>query len=166
MKDERRASLSEEKAITIFDRQSAETLGSLVIFYDKFDKVGLIEGALFDASGKRIRKLKEKDLQDVSASGSSFASDSRAKIASLSHHIYPYTVWFRYQKSIKGLFGFPSWMPQDAEQLAVESARLEVALPSSQKISYQAMNLLEAPQISSQKGRTRYRVERYVLCLP
>lgn len=156
VKDEKRASLQVEQVVTLFNRGAAEDLANIVIPYDKFDKIGLIEGEIFDANGKRIRKLKEKEIRDVSASGGSFASDNRAKIATLSHDAYPYTVYYRYQVSIKGLFAFPSWMPQDEEGLAVEFAQLDVITASGQEIRHKSLNIPGGPTITEENGTTQY----------
>lgn len=159
VKDEKRASLQVEQVVTLFNRGAAEDLANIVIHYDKFDKIGLIEGEVFDANGKRIRKLKEKEIRDVSASGGSFASDNRVKIATLSHDTYPYTVYYRYQINIKGMFGFPLWMPQDEEGLAIENAELEIVASPGQEIRHKSLNIPDGPEVTEENGTTRYRWE-------
>src|ERR1700750_2277278 len=56
-------------AITILNENGASE-AALVAYYDKLNQVRSIEGALYDAMGIQIKKLKNKDIIDESATGS------------------------------------------------------------------------------------------------
>src|SRR5690348_2209593 len=50
-------------------------------FYNKFVDIRSIDGVLYDANGKELKKFKTKDLQDVSGTGDeSLIEDTRYKI--------------------------------------------------------------------------------------
>lgn len=159
VKDEKRAELYEDRTITIFNQQAAEELARLVIFYDDFDKISEIEGEVYDQLGRRIRKLKSKEIEDMSATGSSFATDSRVKVASLYHSVFPYTIHFRYKKTIKGLFSLPAWVPQNYSETSVEHARLTVYVPAGLEIRHKTMNVGEGPQITDSGENKKYEWE-------
>ncbi|MEM7372982.1 MAG: DUF3857 domain-containing transglutaminase family protein [Bacteroidota bacterium] len=156
VKDERRAELYEERIITIFNQKAARELGELVVSYDDFDKIGEMEAEIYDQLGNRIRKLKSKEIEDMSATGSSFATDLRVKVATLYHNVFPYTIRFSYRKTIKGLFALPHWIPQNYTSLSVESASLKVVAPSELEIRYKGLNVGEGPDISDKDGMKQY----------
>ncbi len=159
VRDEKRATIYVEKVITCLNRQAAQDHATLAVFYDDFDQIESIEGEIFDATGKSVRRLKAKEIRDISASGSSFATDSRVKVATLNYDRFPYTVLFRYRQRIKGLFAFPAWVPQDEERLAVEFARLDVFTQPGQPIKYKSLNINEKPEMGTENGMQRYRWE-------
>lgn len=155
VRDDRRADIRVDRVITLMNRQ-ADNLATLYVAYNNFDKVGEISGEVYDASGALVRKLKSKEIQDQSAGGSSFASDTRVKVVSLRHDRYPYTVHFSYSSSIKGLFTFPSWTPQEEEGIAVQQAKLQVIAETGQKIRHKTLNIADAPTVSEVDKTTHY----------
>src|SRR5258708_33452396 len=71
--------------------------------YDKLTKVIDISGAVYDANGNQIKKLKNKDIIDqVAYDGVSLFSDNRVKLLDLTQGVYPYTVEIEYELD----FGF------------------------------------------------------------
>jgi len=60
------AVLHRKYAVTILDENGVED-GSFTEFYDKLHEIKNIEGSLYDATGKLVRKLKDKEIKDESA---------------------------------------------------------------------------------------------------
>ena len=59
--------------------------------YDKFNEIKNIEGTLYDASGKEIKKLKNKDIQDLSGvSDISLMEDDRVKVHNFYSRVHNY----------------------------------------------------------------------------
>src|SRR5688500_5769954 len=66
--------------------------------YDKFQKILSIEGVLYDASGKSIKRIKTKDTEDLSGvSGISLMDDNRIKRHHFYYRTYPYTVEYNWE---------------------------------------------------------------------
>ena len=79
-------------AITILN----ENGGDHAVFfqhYDKFFEIKSIEGVLYDALGNEIKRLKNKDIQDLSGvSDMSLMEDDRRKVHSFYYKSYTYSV--------------------------------------------------------------------------
>ncbi|HET6567574.1 MAG TPA: DUF3857 domain-containing protein [Rhodothermales bacterium] len=128
--------------------------GAIVIPYDKFIHIKSFEGRIRDAGGKVVRKLKKRDIRDVSAiSGFSLYEDNRIKYAELVHDIYPYTVEFSYELERDGLLSWPIWAPQE-DEAPVEHAVLEIIAPGNMKVRYSARGTQAQPtEAGSSHGR-------------
>src|SRR5215510_12944431 len=62
-------------------------------YYDKLREINSVEGYLYDANGKQLKKMKFKDLQDLSGTGeSSLIEDNRVKSHNFYYRAYPYTI--------------------------------------------------------------------------
>ena len=112
--------------ITILNPK-AKKAATQYVAYSKLLKVNSISGAVYDAEGKLVKKLKNSDISDQSATNSSLFSDDRVKIADLSHTSYPYTIEFEAELEYKFLFYFPAWRVIPGENIAVQHSRLTVA---------------------------------------
>ncbi len=67
-------------AFTILN-ESGDKYAQFFEWYDNLSEIVSIEGSLYDASGKNIKKLKTKDIQDMSAVGDiSLMDDNRKKV--------------------------------------------------------------------------------------
>ncbi|KAA5546739.1 DUF3857 domain-containing protein [Adhaeribacter rhizoryzae] len=136
--------------VTILDENAAEH-AILMVPYDKQSKVNYLKGTLYDQNGKETKQLKKSDIIDVSAvdNGSLF-DDSRVKGAKLNALQYPYTVEYEYEISYNGLLFYPTWLPQDETNLAVESAKFQVIIPAGMTFRHKGINLPDKPQVSVQ----------------
>ncbi|MFD2936875.1 DUF3857 domain-containing transglutaminase family protein [Spirosoma flavum] len=128
--------------ITVLDEQGDDH-AKMVVGYDKLSKVTNLEGALYDASGKLIKKLKKADIEDYSTySDYNLFDDNRYKSASFPKQpTYPYTVEFLIETTERNLMFYPTWMPQNEEHLSVEQAAFTVIMPLSLALRYKEMNI-------------------------
>ena len=135
------AVLQVRQIITIMN-QKADSKARLVVPYDKFSKVTDIEGAIFDASGKQIKRLKRAEITDLAYSQDNYADDSRYKVAEFSRQLaYPYTVEFSYEVSSRNLMFYSTWQPQDDDRYAVIYSRFRVDVPADMPLRYKEANL-------------------------
>jgi len=96
-------------------------------YYDKLRELNSVEGFLYDANGKQIKKMKYKDLEDLSGSdGVSFMDDNRFKRYNFYYKSYPYTVEFEWEARYNHSFYFPMWIPQGGEKMAVERSQISI----------------------------------------
>jgi len=111
-----------KEVITILNGNGAEYAG-IHVYYDKARQIKNLRAAIYDASGKLIKKVNAAEFQDVSAiSDFSLFEDDRVKFYTPLVSYYPYTVEYEYEIRIKHTFYFPAWAPQKAADIAVQSS--------------------------------------------
>ncbi len=144
-----------KRAITIFHQKDRD-YGKIVLWYDKFHKVKDLEGKLFDAEGNEIKKLKSSDIEDYSAvDGYTLFDDSRVKIASLYHNVFPYTVEFTYEISYDGYINWPTWRCQESLN-PIEQSRFEVVCDKDFELRYWVNADSVKPEIFINGGKKIY----------
>lgn len=141
-------------AITILNKKG-DRYTQKAVAYDKLTKVKSLEGALYNAEGKLVRKLKKSDIQDRSAfSDVSFVEDNRYKLASLEHKEYPFTIVWTTEVETTNTMFYPSWEPPVSEKVALEEARFEIVCPKGFSLRHRSHGLPE-PQISNQQDGSK-----------
>lgn len=128
--------------ITILDKE-ADNQATMVVGYNKLSKITNQEGALYDADGQLIKKLKKADITDYSTYGDyNLFDDHRIKSAVFPKQpTYPYTVEFLVETTERNLMFYPTWMPQRKEYVAVEQASYTVQMPAGLTLRYKEVNL-------------------------
>lgn len=127
------------------------------VFYDDFTKINFLEARLYDKNGKLIKKLKKSDIRDRSAiSGGTLYGDNRVKVAEMRHYAFPYTVEFEYETIENNLFFYPAWYPQRYSKTSIQSARMEVIMPSKLPLRFKEFNLDKRVQISEEGKTNKY----------
>jgi REP element-mobilizing transposase RayT len=133
-------------AFTILN-EKGDRFSTFVEFYDKLHKISSIEGSLYDGNGKLIKKLKSKDIVDLSAVGDgSLMDDDRKKVHSFHYNVYPYTVEYDAEIKFSHTFLFPGWYAQEDEFVAVENSSFTLVHPEKYKVRYQQFNYDGVPK--------------------
>ena len=144
--------LHEHYAITVLNENGDEH-AVLKVIYGKLTSIDNIEGTLYDAQGREVKRIKNKDIRDVSATdNNSLADDARMKTFDFYYKSYPYTVEFDIVTVNNNTFLFPGWAPLDDEDLSVESSEFIVRHPADYKINYRAFNYKGNPEQTTDKG--------------
>jgi hypothetical protein len=124
-------------------------------YYDKLRQINSVEGYLYDMMGKQLKKMKYKDLEDLSGvSGSSLIDDNRIKHHNFYYKVYPYTVEYTVEIEFKATLFFPMWSPQGKENLAVEHSTMSIVCPEDYKFRYKAFQYSGDPLITKEKNNT------------
>lgn len=134
---------TEHKVLTLLNDEAADEIDQ-VFWYDQIQKIESIEGAVYDASGKLVRKLRKKDIEDQKAFEQQFVNDSRAKIVKFPRLTFPYTIEYTLVTKHNGLMFYPVFEPQEASWQSVESAKFEIIAPESLKVRVKEINTLPA----------------------
>jgi len=125
--------------------------------YNKFKHIESIEGFLYDKDGKLLKKVKTKDLTDVSAVDNiSLIDDNRVKHHNFYYKSYPYTVEYIVDISYDQTFYFPYWVPQEYRYLAVEQSQLNVTVPADYELRYKMLNYKSQPTQTTEKNKKKY----------
>jgi hypothetical protein len=122
--------------------------------YNKYTSINDFEGILYDASGKQLKKIKRKDLVDLSdVSDESLMDDGRIKQHNFYYRVYPYTVEYTVQIENKSTLFFPMWAPQGGENLSVESSTMSVISHPDYVVRYKAFKYASEPEVKQEKNK-------------
>ncbi len=136
------AILKKKYAITVLN-EKGDDQAIFVAYYDKQHEIKNIEGALFDAFGKELKRLKNKQIIDVTGNDdASLIDDNRRKFHGFFYKVYPYTVEYEVEEKYNGTLFFPVWVPRDDELLSVEQSKLIVKAPLSYIVRVKEFNFL------------------------
>lgn len=140
--------------ITILN-ENADNWSRFVDYYDKLRSIVSVEGVLYDANGKEIKKMKTKDLEDVSAvDDNSLIDDNRVKRHSFFYKAYPFTIEYTEVIRHKSTLFFPSWIPQGDEKVSVENSRFSMVCPAGYKFRFRSFNYSGEPLVTTEKDKT------------
>ncbi|MCU7552458.1 DUF3857 domain-containing protein [Chitinophagaceae bacterium LB-8] len=149
-------SLLHYKYVLTILNENGDRHATLTEWYDKLHEVRSIEGNLYDASGQLLKKVKNKDVMDLSGvDNSSLMDDNRVKVHSFYYKAYPYTIEYEVTTRFNHTFYFPKWIPQEYEQLSVENSSFTVITPADYKIRYKSFNYKEEPVVVTEKNKKK-----------
>lgn len=146
-----------KKAITILN-PNGKSLGAIEVYYNKSRPVQAISGALYDADGKLIKKLKKSDFEDLNAAQDfSLFEDFRVKRLIPDGYSYPYTIEYQYTQKYKFTLYLPDWTPLDDYGESIQRASLNISSPDEIPIRNKSLHI-SPPQADSisKKGWTSY----------
>lgn len=121
--------------------------GHIAIPYDQLNTIKKFEALLSNpVTGKIIRKLKLKDLQDQSyISDGSVYEDGRVKYFEVKSTDFPLKVDISIETVSEGNFILPTWRPAIFPNQRVTSASLEIVYPLALGLRYKALNIDQEP---------------------
>ena len=147
---------TQKYAITILNEKGDDYAG-FAEEYDKLMKITSIEGVLYDGTGREIRRLKAKDVMDLSAvSNSSLMDDNRQKVHNFYYKVYPYTVEYEVVFQLNNTFYFPGWVPQPYSLLSVQQSSYMFVCPQDYEVRYRMFNYKGKPVESVDRQRKVY----------
>ncbi len=151
------ATTYERLVVTVLDEQG-DSYAQRVLPYNKLAKVDNLEGALYDAYGKSIKKLRKADVDDYgSFMDYNLYDDQRFKAARFPKQpAYPYTVEYISQVISRNLMFYENWRPQPSASTAVEQSSFTVRMPEEMPLRYKEYNLTRPVAITSEKAGSRY----------
>lgn len=157
VKNEREGRMYHRKIVTLLKPDSDANV--LVAYYNKDTRVERMSARLYDANGQLIRKMERDEITDNAAvSNFSLYEDDRYKYVQLNHSVYPYTVEFELELSMRGIqFAvFPDWNIQEYHS-AIQQAQFTIDLPVEARFYHRALNIaLEPVQAAPGAGRVSY----------
>ena len=148
------AKLRRHIIVTILNEQGEENHNRMVVGYDKFTKISDLEGAIYDHTGKLLKKLRNSDISDFGYGASSdMITDARWKVAEFGKksYPYPYTIEFSYETRDRNMMFYPSWTPVNDAGTAVERADFKVKVPAGLQFRYKVLNSVPDVQKTTDK---------------
>ncbi len=151
--DETQATIRRKYAYTILNPAGDDAAG-FDEYYDRLHEIRSVEGRLYDANGKEIRKLKSRDIKDLSGvSQSDLMNDYRIKSHNFHYSEYPYTVEYEFETRYKSMLSLPGWAPRDDYDLSVQQSSFTVIYPQNYTLRQKVFNYDGQPVESADKNK-------------
>lgn len=139
------------------NNHEGQHMAQVVIPYSSSNKVKDLNASIFDVSGNEVKKLKKRDVTDVSSiSGYSLYQDDFNKIFELSYNQYPYVLKYSYSISYNEFLYIDDWTPVIDLNTNTKSASLSLVAPSSFQLSINEQNVPSVIKTEEQ-DRTTYK---------
>ncbi len=129
VKDRGAATVSEHRVVTLLDDR-AEGYTDLDFGYSKIWDIDDLDGAVYDADGQLVRRLKKKDILDEKQVAHLFIDDTRVKRLRFPRRAFPFTVEYTVRYKLNGMMHLPVFRPQESSREAVERADFRVWAPA------------------------------------
>lgn len=143
-------------ALTILN-ENGDRYADIAQYYNKTIDIKSFEGVLYNASGKELRKLKNKDIQDITGgSDNNLIDDTRFKEHNFFYRVYPYTIEYTIELRYNGTMFYPDWFPQSWQFCSVQESRFVFSCAEDYELRYKACQYNQEPVITRDKGMKTY----------
>lgn len=151
--------ISEKRIVTVLNEKGLSKIGAQV-WYDNNIRVKNAEVKIYNKFGKQIKKIREKDFQDVSAvDGGTMYSDSRVKHIDYTPVAYPFTAVFTSKIQTQKTSNLP-WFSPIPYYTGIQKSRYKITYPLSLTLYKKEHNLEEYGVVKDEKeGSLTYIVE-------
>ena len=142
------------KIYTILNKEG-ESYAQLSAYEDKFNSIKTFEGKMYDALGRQVDKLKKSEIKEEHYTDYlTLAHDDYIKVGRFNRGEYPYTVEFTLESNQTSTMFYPSFQPQEDENMAIEKAAFEISAPKNLKFRYKEINMPAKSMKSIEAGNT------------
>ncbi len=130
-----------KRVITVLAKEG-DSNAELSVNYDKNSSVSIKDITIFDSNGNKVKSIKQSDIKDYPAFGSSeLYSENRIKYYDPDHVVYPYTVSYEYEIKKDNIISYGVWRPISDYKMSVQHASFTFAHPADVKINRKEMNI-------------------------
>lgn len=142
--------------ITVLNKKGDDE-AIFICHYDKLNKLKSYRIQIYNAQGKLIKKVKNSDIKDVSATtyGNLF-DDNRLKYYYPMQNTYPYTIEYEYELHYNGILNYPSSLFIPDYRIAVENSIYSITIPKNMEFRYKTYNFSGDFQQTTEKNREIY----------
>ena len=155
--DSRKATWKVHTIVTVLNKKG-ESFNKLSVSYDKLSSVESIKGNLYSSTGKLIKKIEKKRIEDHSyISSGSLYEDSRYKSAGFYYDDYPYTVEFEYEVSYKDYLDIFDWAPVPKYFTSIEKSIYIVTIPSNDSLRFVSPGISDDPIVNTDQNNKSYK---------
>jgi hypothetical protein len=110
-------------------------------YIDKFRKIEDVTIEIFDANGKRVKKLSKSQGREFGFNQSYEITDGKIFVMKPDYKQYPFTITVESRIKLLGFISLPTWIPQPKFNLSVDHSVLTIQRPESMKINIKEENI-------------------------
>ena len=149
--------IQHEHVIYTILNESGDYLAHYTSYYDKFNTINSITGTLYDATGREVKRVKKKDMEDRPVvDGFSMMNDGRYKDFDFFYRVYPYTVDYEEEDDFSGILYFEPWSPLRAPWVSTVHSKYVIIAPKDYQIRYKPVNCAYRPVITTSGDKKVY----------
>ncbi|MGB3778868.1 MAG: DUF3857 domain-containing protein [Tunicatimonas sp.] len=142
-----------QHAVTVLN-DNGDRFASLAIYYDKQHKISDVRCEIFDAAGRSVKRVRNKDLTDRSVTSYSLYADNRLLSYEYQTNNYPYTLVYSYEEDYDGILYCPRWQPVEGFGLSVEQSSFTVSAPANAPFRSRAHHVKATDSTATAEGIT------------
>ncbi len=152
----RKAVLKVRYAVTVTKDNGIDN-AIFMVGYNRYLSIKHLKGIVYDADGKKVERMEQKDFYDLSAiPGYATYEDNRVVFCRPRYQTIPFTVEYSYEIDFNGIIDFPDFYLFSDFNCAVESANLIITAPDEIGVSYFQRNFSSACKIEKTKSGQMY----------
>jgi len=145
------------KVAILITKNTATNFREIDILYNKQIHINNLSAAIYDATGKEIKKIKKSEISDLSyVSESSLFEDDRKKVIHFNNLTYPYTIEYEYEISQDGLISYPTHIFHHNYRTGVLSSSFQIEVPLDMEFKYKEFNIKNALTIKDNPKSKQY----------
>lgn len=132
-----------KRVVTVLTKEG-DNHADLSINYDENSTINIKEIVIYDSEGKKAKSVKQSEIQDVPAYGSSeLYSENRVKYYDPDFPKYPYTVSYEYELKLNNIISYGVWRPINDYNISLQHSRFTFICPPDVKINIKQINMPE-----------------------
>jgi len=129
------------RVVTVLNEQGEQHIQAYD-FYDENTKIKHQEVIVYNSSGEKIDKIKQRDFDDRSLNGSgTLFSDNRLSYLNYTIKEYPITIAYESVVETNSTIFLQPWKPLGSYNLSIENASYKLVNPKALPIRYEERNL-------------------------
>lgn len=128
---QRKMTINEKRIVTVLNEKGQNAIDAIEN-YNKRTNINSIEATIYNAFGKEIKRIKQKDFRDQCATdGGTVFSDSRYLYLDYTPTEYPFTIVYESEIETSTTAFIPKWLPLTDYYVSVEKSILNVKYPEN-----------------------------------
>jgi len=145
VKSKKSMTVTYKKFVTVYNKYG-DKAPFFLEGYDKHKTISKIKILIYDSLGKIIKKVKKKEISDVSAAdGFSLFTDDRYKYYKYTPNKYPYSIEISYQVNTSNTAFLPKWYVLDGYYSSVQKSEYTITYPEALELNHREFNFGEYP---------------------
>jgi hypothetical protein len=126
------------------------------IYYDNKSTIQSIKANILNKHQVLIKTFRKKEISDYSLLTGYFHTDDRYKEIKAYHNEYPYIIELEYIKEYDEFFSFPTWYPQNGENIPVKKSSYKLTVPDDYSFHYKFYNFEPKEDIQTNESLKTY----------
>lgn len=146
-----------KRVVTVYNQNGLSDLDAAE-YFDKSSYIKNIEAKIYNAFGKEIKKIKQKDFKENSVTQGSIITDNRVLYLDYTPIQYPFTMVFESERVTSNTAFIPYWMPIEGYNISVIKSELKINYAADVFLKYKEYNSNGSIKTDKKEGSVTFSV--------